>query len=138
MTHGVGSYRKRLCLYIYISTSEIDSSITSNNMDRYLILATFMCVIVLSSLDARYIGPQHDRHILPRSDSCSEGLCLSKYGYCGTGDAYCGEGCQSGPCNGSSNRTPSTDNDQHSGEGTYYDRKKRITLTKHKFSIFTS
>ncbi|CAL5414130.1 unnamed protein product [Camellia sinensis] len=29
---------------------------------------------------------------------CSEGLCCSKFGYCGTGDDYCGSGCQSGPC----------------------------------------
>ncbi|KAG0493223.1 hypothetical protein HPP92_004217 [Vanilla planifolia] len=29
---------------------------------------------------------------------CSSGLCCSKYGYCGTGEPYCGDGCQSGPC----------------------------------------
>ncbi|KAH0458773.1 hypothetical protein IEQ34_011587 [Dendrobium chrysotoxum] len=29
---------------------------------------------------------------------CAQGLCCSKYGYCGTGDPYCGDGCQSGPC----------------------------------------
>ncbi|KAJ7550567.1 hypothetical protein O6H91_07G106600 [Diphasiastrum complanatum] len=33
---------------------------------------------------------------------CSGGLCCSKYGYCGTSDAYCGNGCQSGRCTGSS------------------------------------
>uniref|UniRef100_A0ACD5YDC0 Uncharacterized protein n=1 Tax=Avena sativa TaxID=4498 RepID=A0ACD5YDC0_AVESA len=32
---------------------------------------------------------------------CQSGLCCSKYGYCGTGDDYCGDGCQSGPCTGS-------------------------------------
>ena len=26
--------------------------------------------------------------------------CCSKWGYCGTGDAYCGEGCVAGPCTG--------------------------------------
>ncbi|KAL8136928.1 hypothetical protein V2J09_002929 [Rumex salicifolius] len=29
---------------------------------------------------------------------CDTGLCCSKYGYCGTTDAYCGDGCQEGPC----------------------------------------
>ncbi|CAF1004586.1 unnamed protein product [Rotaria sp. Silwood1] len=27
-------------------------------------------------------------------------LCLSKWGYCGTGSAYCDDGCQAGPCTG--------------------------------------
>ena len=36
---------------------------------------------------------------------CASGLCCSKYGYCGTTKAYCGAGCQQGPC--SSKPTPS-------------------------------
>ncbi|CAF0745575.1 unnamed protein product [Adineta steineri] len=32
---------------------------------------------------------------------CAAGLCQSEWGYCGTGDAYCGPGCQAGPCHGS-------------------------------------
>ncbi|KAL5990897.1 hypothetical protein ACLOJK_011802 [Asimina triloba] len=32
---------------------------------------------------------------------CQPGLCCSKWGYCGTGTPYCGEGCQAGPCTGS-------------------------------------
>ena len=35
-----------------------------------------------------------------QSCGCQPGLCCSKYGYCGTTSAYCGEGCQSGPCTG--------------------------------------
>ncbi|KAL2920874.1 Acidic endochitinase SP2 [Bienertia sinuspersici] len=32
---------------------------------------------------------------------CAPNLCCSKYGYCGTGEPYCGVGkCQSGPCDG--------------------------------------
>ncbi|KAL8139012.1 hypothetical protein V2J09_005013 [Rumex salicifolius] len=39
---------------------------------------------------------------------CASGLCCSKFGYCGNGDAYCGAGCQAGPCtSGSSTPTPS-------------------------------
>ena len=33
---------------------------------------------------------------------CQPGVCCSKYGFCGTTGAYCGKGCQSGPCQGSS------------------------------------
>jgi chitinase len=31
---------------------------------------------------------------------CQSGYCCSKYGYCGTTSEYCGAGCQSGPCTG--------------------------------------
>ncbi|KAL4284500.1 hypothetical protein GQ457_16G028270 [Hibiscus cannabinus] len=30
---------------------------------------------------------------------CDQGLCCSRWGFCGTGDDYCGTGCQQGPCN---------------------------------------
>ncbi|KAL3828463.1 hypothetical protein ACJIZ3_017265 [Penstemon smallii] len=29
---------------------------------------------------------------------CASNLCCSQFGYCGTGDQYCGNGCRSGPC----------------------------------------
>lgn len=36
---------------------------------------------------------------------CAPNLCCSQYGYCGTGPPYCGTGCRSGPCTGSSPNT---------------------------------
>lgn len=43
------------------------------------------------------------------SDSpCPNNLCCSKYGYCGNSDAYCGNGCQGGPCFGASTTAPTT------------------------------
>ncbi|EYU40975.1 hypothetical protein ABFS82_07G098400 [Erythranthe guttata] len=33
---------------------------------------------------------------------CASNLCCSQFGYCGTGNDYCGTGCRSGPCFGSS------------------------------------
>ncbi|GJN27186.1 hypothetical protein PR202_gb15183 [Eleusine coracana subsp. coracana] len=39
--------------------------------------------------------------------NCQPGFCCSKFGYCGTSDDYCGDGCQSGPCKGR-NPPPST------------------------------
>ncbi|KAL9237520.1 hypothetical protein vseg_012056 [Gypsophila vaccaria] len=41
---------------------------------------------------------------------CDPSLCCSQFGFCGTGDEYCGTGCQSGPCN-----TPSTPSGGSSG-----------------------
>ena len=37
---------------------------------------------------------------------CASNLCCSKFGYCGSGDDYCGDGCQSGPCYSSGGGTP--------------------------------
>lgn len=42
---------------------------------------------------------------VPCADSA---LCCSKYGYCDVGPAYCGQGCQNGPCDGGSSPTPPT------------------------------
>ncbi|KAJ0803247.1 putative chitinase [Helianthus annuus] len=30
--------------------------------------------------------------------NCAKNMCCSQWGYCGTTSAYCGKGCQSGPC----------------------------------------
>ncbi|CAF0806090.1 unnamed protein product [Rotaria sp. Silwood1] len=63
-------------------------------------------------------GYDNDKDVLLRSlirrrvarSSCSDPkLCLSKWGYCGTGDAYCGAGCQAGPCTGGGGATPKPD-----------------------------
>nr|AGS80329.1 chitinase protein [Actinidia chinensis] len=32
---------------------------------------------------------------------CAAGLCCSQFGFCNTGNDFCGTGCQSGPCTGS-------------------------------------
>jgi chitinase len=46
---------------------------------------------------------------------CAANLCCSQYGYCGTGNDYCGQGCKQGPC--SSSPTPTTP----SGSGSVAD-----------------
>jgi hypothetical protein len=39
------------------------------------------------------------RLLFRRQSSCPDPqMCLSQWGYCGIGSAYCGDGCQSGPC----------------------------------------
>nr|GLL49362.1 chitinase 6-like [Ipomoea trifida] len=35
-----------------------------------------------------------------QSCGCGVDTCCSQWGFCGTGDAYCGAGCQQGPCYG--------------------------------------
>ncbi|KAG6555436.1 hypothetical protein Mapa_002664 [Marchantia paleacea] len=37
---------------------------------------------------------------------CSGANCCSQFGYCGEGDAWCGDGCQSGPCTSSAYEVP--------------------------------
>ena len=45
-----------------------------------------------------------------RSQACPDSnMCRSKWGYCGTGDEYCGQGCTAGPCFGGNGNTGSGD-----------------------------
>lgn len=50
---------------------------------------------------------QHDEssfHERERRQACPDpNMCRSKWGYCGTGDEYCGDGCIAGPCHNSTN-----------------------------------
>lgn len=42
-----------------------------------------------------------------RSQPCpNSGNCCSKWGYCGQGNTYCGDGCQAGPCSGGGGPSP--------------------------------
>ncbi|KAM5587711.1 endochitinase EP3 [Rosa sericea] len=41
---------------------------------------------------------------------CAANLCCSEFGYCGTSKAYCGKGCQAGPCT-TTTPTPTTNGD---------------------------
>ncbi|OVA08789.1 Glycoside hydrolase [Macleaya cordata] len=36
--------------------------------------------------------------VVGQNCGCAAKLCCSKWGYCGTGKPYCGDGCQHGPC----------------------------------------
>ncbi|CAF1422643.1 unnamed protein product [Adineta ricciae] len=54
-----------------------------------------------------------------RGASCPHGMCLSKWGYCGTTDAYCGRECQGGPCRGGSEHHGGYSGGR-SGDATYF------------------
>ncbi|CAF1663140.1 unnamed protein product, partial [Adineta ricciae] len=48
------------------------------------------------------IGFVSSEHDFERRAACPDSsMCLSQWGYCGTGPDYCGTGCQAGPCTGS-------------------------------------
>ncbi|CAF1499222.1 unnamed protein product [Didymodactylos carnosus] len=49
--------------------------------------------------------------------NCPSGMCCSKWGWCGHGAAYCGDGCQSGPCDRGGSGQPSG---SYRGRCTYY------------------
>ena len=49
------------------------------------------------------------KRLLVRRQACTDpNMCLSQWGYCGTGVAYCGQGCKAGPCLGVSTTTTRT------------------------------
>ncbi|TXG72772.1 hypothetical protein EZV62_001351 [Acer yangbiense] len=41
------------------------------------------------------------RNVMSQNCNCAPNLCCSQYGFCGTGDQYCGAGCKVGPCTSS-------------------------------------
>ncbi|KAK4792110.1 hypothetical protein SAY86_022545 [Trapa natans] len=56
---------------------------------RLLVLVLPAAFLLIAAL----LGP-----VTAQRCGCSAGLCCSRWGYCGTGNDYCGAGCQSGPC----------------------------------------
>lgn len=66
-------------------------NISSNKLTVTLGLLIFALVLVLDQGEAQQCGSQVDFKF-----NCSQGLCCSKWGWCGITDAYCGkENCQS-------------------------------------------
>ncbi|KAF1974330.1 glyoxal oxidase [Bimuria novae-zelandiae CBS 107.79] len=56
-------------------------------------------------------GPAHDNLLCDPNSIVYDGACCSQYGWCGSTEAHCGEGCLSGKCTstgGSSAETPLT------------------------------
>ena len=62
-------------------------------------ILTLVLVGLLAGLVPRYVKGQNC--------GCAANLCCSQFGYCGTGNDYCGPGCREGPCTASPT-TPST------------------------------
>ncbi|XP_057862196.2 endochitinase 4-like [Cryptomeria japonica] len=66
-------------------------------------MATYAKILVLLIATLIFVG--EIQFSSSQNCGCAQGLCCSKWGYCGTTQAYCGSGCQQGPC--TSNPTPS-------------------------------
>ena len=62
-------------------------------------ILTLVLVGLLAGLVPRYVKGQNC--------GCAANLCCSQFGYCGTGNDYCGPTCREGPCTASPT-TPST------------------------------
>jgi hypothetical protein len=80
----------------------------------------FLCIIYgLISNGQCSLNKQEDlklksKLIFRRQSSCSDPeMCLSQWGYCGTGSSYCGDGCQSGPCTSNGGQTGDIINDNN-------------------------
>ncbi|KAL2470156.1 carrot EP3-3 chitinase [Abeliophyllum distichum] len=53
------------------------------------LLAIFLATVLVGISPAQVFG---------QNCGCAPNLCCSQYGYCGTGNDYCGKGCKGGPC----------------------------------------
>ncbi|KAL5848370.1 hypothetical protein ACOSQ4_006383 [Xanthoceras sorbifolium] len=62
----------------------------SFNMTKRLLTIIFVAGVLVGSLLESVKG---------QNCGCATDLCCSRFGYCGTGNEYCGTGCQQGPCN---------------------------------------
>lgn len=65
-----------------------------------------VCVLTITLLALVHVGAAEGE--CSKASPCPDSNnCCSQYGYCGTGDPYCGSGCQAGPCTGGTPLTPS-------------------------------
>ncbi|KAJ1974765.1 hypothetical protein H4R33_006755 [Dimargaris cristalligena] len=81
-------------------------------MVKFITVALFttLSVLAASSLVRSYDGT------CSVSKPCANGTCCSGFGSCGSTDAHCGFGCQSGPCKGAP--APASPNPPPNGSGS--------------------
>jgi hypothetical protein len=72
---------------------------TNRFMHAYALL---FCMVVSSIYVIEGYSINHEeikQHHVQRREACPDpNMCRSKWGYCGKGDEYCGDGCVAGPC----------------------------------------
>ena len=73
---------------------------------------------------------------------CANNLCCSKYGYCGSTSAWCGTGCQSGPCTSSSSKAsppppPAAPSSSSGGLSSILSRSMFETFFPNRNSFYT-
>ncbi|XP_035548316.1 endochitinase EP3-like [Juglans regia] len=72
----------------------VSLGITKNLLTQIILVGILLAGVVPGNVKGQNCG-------------CAPNLCCSQFGYCGTGNDYCGPGCKEGPCT-SSPTTPST------------------------------
>lgn len=77
-------------IYKYTHHSKPNSSNTK--MRSSMTINTVMLIAALVATSAVVV-------VNGQNCGCGAQLCCSRWGFCGTGDEYCGTGCQEGPCN---------------------------------------
>ncbi|XP_057862197.2 endochitinase 4-like [Cryptomeria japonica] len=68
-------------------------------------MATYAKILVLMIATLLFVG--EIQFSSSQNCGCAKGLCCSKFGYCGTTQAYCGSGCKLGPCTSNPSPSPS-------------------------------
>ena len=59
----------------------------------------FVGILSLNAIRGNDVKEGHQAHHVERRQACADSsMCRSKWGYCGTGGSYCGDGCTAGPC----------------------------------------
>ena len=70
-------------------------------MHTYLLLLSIIIGLIHMSEGDSNEQEENTLHHIEKRQSCADSShCLSQWGYCGTGNDYCGAGCQRGPCYG--------------------------------------
>ena len=60
---------------------------------------SFVLVVVILCLTTIRGNDVDEEHHVERRQACPDSnMCRSKWGFCGVGNDYCGEGCSAGPC----------------------------------------
>lgn len=103
---------------------------------RVVVVLACCCAVILLQVSvaiAQTCGSQGGGAV------CANNLCCSQYGYCGSGDAYCGTNCQSGPCTGStpSASPPPPSSGSTSGVGSILSSSMFDTFFPNRNSFYT-
>ncbi|KAG6552028.1 hypothetical protein Mapa_006334 [Marchantia paleacea] len=85
-----------------------------NNMANKLIWVAAISLILFKLCAAEQCGQQAGNAL------CPDNLCCSQFGWCGNTIDYCGNGCQSGPCNGGGGSGSPPASGTLTGEASFY------------------
>lgn len=112
----IHSRSNRWLVYVLVQWTFKDKSMMKHQEGKLLLLVLVAilacdCHGYAEDIDVPY---QQEITRVRRQSECSvASMCRSKWGFCGYGSTYCGEGCQAGPCTSTGG---SGGNNGHSGD----------------------